>query len=128
MGVERLNIFLRILVSQLNHWTLYTFAFLYFIVHHARSENASLQVGVWLVFGVVPLGLCVARLYINKTWLFWMVHVFASRERLRYCPTPVSAISFITRVDEGVVNAVTAKSIAVETPVAIPMFLRAFSL
>lgn len=77
MGVERLNIFLRILVSQLNHWTLYTFAFLYFIVHHARSENASLQVGVWLVFGVVPLGLCVARLYINKTWLFWMVHVFA---------------------------------------------------
>ena len=77
MGVNRLNVLLRILVTQLNHWTLYTFVFLYFIIHHARNEKASLQVGVWLLFGLVPLGLYAVRLYINKTWLFWIVHVCA---------------------------------------------------
>lgn len=75
MSVNRLNIFQRILVTQLNHWTCFSVLFLYFIVNHARSENASLQIGAWLLFGLVPAGLYLTGIYINKKIIFWAIHV-----------------------------------------------------
>lgn len=75
MNVNRLKLCVSALATQLNHWTLFAFFFLFFIKHKDRGTTSSLQTGMWLLFGLLPLGLCLGRRYIEKALPFFALHV-----------------------------------------------------